>query len=86
MSNWNNFVNRRYKEVLFSELKIGDKFRNDFFDGKRRRKDIICIKIGDMEFIEERSKKIHKFKLYPENYKVCSFDEIVNINECQSES
>lgn len=73
MAYWNHFAERKYKEILFTDLKVGEKFRKDFFNGNRRRKDIICIKTGEMDFIEERSKKVHTFKLYPENYKVSSF-------------
>lgn len=73
MAYWNHFSERKYKEILFTDLKIGYKFRSDFFKDKRRRKDIICVKTGEMEYIEERSKKVHTFKLYPENYKVSSF-------------
>jgi len=72
MAYWNHFSKYKHSRIKFSDLNIGDKFRNDFHDGNRRRKDIICIKIGSLLYIEERNKKEHSL-FSSENYEVSSF-------------
>lgn len=59
MAYWNHFGERAYKQILFSSLNVGEEFRKDFFKGKRRRKDILCIKTGELTFIEKKSKAEH---------------------------
>lgn len=77
MAHYNHFVNHKYKQIMFSSLNIGDKFRKDFFLKGRRRADIICIKTGELAFIEKRSKKEHK--LYSaEVYQVSHYEETEN--------
>lgn len=72
MARYNHFAKQKYKQIMFSSLNVGDKFRNDFFKNKRRRTDIICVKTGDLCYIEERSKKEHT--LYSaEMYQVSSY-------------
>lgn len=61
MAYWNHFSDKKYNQIKFSSLNIGDKFRNDFFNGKRRRTNIVCIKLSGTEYQEFKSKKIHKF-------------------------
>jgi len=75
MSYYNHFSQNKYKQILFSSLNIGDKFRQDFFKNRRRRTNIICIKTGELEFIEERNKQKHI--LFSTNlYLVSSFNEL----------
>lgn len=76
MAHWNHFGNLKYELVLFKGLKIGDRLRKDFFKGKRRRSNIICIKTGELEYTEQKSGKVHKLHFLPENYQVCSFDAL----------
>lgn len=72
MARYNHFADLKYKKIMFSSLKIGDKFRQDFFKNNRRRTDIICIKTAELSYMEERNKKQHI--LYnAENYQVSSF-------------
>jgi len=76
MSYYNHFSKEKYKQIMFSSLNVGDKFRQDFFSKGRRRANIICIKTGELGYIEERSKKKHT--LYSaENYQVSSFDQLL---------
>lgn len=74
MSRWNHFHTKKYATVLFADVPVGSKFRRDAFNGKRRRKDIICIKTGELEFMEQKSKSKHK--VYHDKFNVCSFDAL----------
>ena len=74
MARYNHFSERKYKQIPFSSIGIGDKFRQDFFKNKRRRADIICVKTGDLSFIEERSKTEHTLK-HVENYMVSNYNK-----------
>jgi hypothetical protein len=74
MAYYNHFAERKYKSIKFINLEIGDKFRNDFFKGKRRRKYIICIKTGELTYIEQYSKKEHEYLFVDENTMVNSFN------------
>jgi len=76
MAYWNHFSESKYEAILFNSLKIGEKFRNNFWKGKRRRRDIICIKTGELSSIEEKSKKEHTMMFLPDNYYVQSFDKL----------
>lgn len=71
MAYWNHFGQRAYKQIMFSSLKIGEEFRKDFFKGKRRRKDIICVKTGELSFIEKKSKVEHTLH-FDNGYEVSS--------------
>lgn len=75
MAYWNHFSTHKYKQILFASIQIGEEFREDFFKGKRRRADIICVKTGELSYIEKRSKKEHKLFFIPENYMVSSAKE-----------
>lgn len=57
MARYNHFSNLRFEQICFSEVAIGEKFRMDKFKGKRRRRDIICVKTGDRTYHEFKSKK-----------------------------
>ena len=73
MARYNHFGLQKHKQIMFLSLEVGDKFRQDFFKNGRRRKDIICVKTGELSYIEEKSKKEHT--LYSaEIYQVSSFD------------
>lgn len=74
MARWNHFSERIYKQVLFSSLNVGEEFREDFFKNKRRRKDIVCIKTGNLSFIEKKSKVEHKLH-FDDGYEVSSVME-----------
>ncbi len=76
MARWNHFSEKKYQEVKFTDLKIGDKFRKDFHLGKRRRTDIICIKTEEHKYIERRSKTPHWFVFLNDNVLVSSFDKL----------
>lgn len=67
----------KYEEIGFNELSVGDKFRRDFFNKGtgRRRKDIICIKTGNLSYIEQRSQIEYKFRI--ECVPVRSFDKLL---------
>ena len=76
MSYYNHFSNKKYKSILFSSIPINGKFRNDVWKGKRRRKDIIMIKISDNSYMEQKSKKVYNI-VYPEKLEVYSYDELL---------
>ncbi len=63
MSWYNHFSEYKYKllDLKFCELPIGDSFRMDLFDLKtnRRRREILMIKTGELEYMETKSKRIH---------------------------
>lgn len=76
MAYWNHFAEHKYQPVDFKNLSIGDKFRKDFFKKGRRRKDVICIKTGDLSFIEEKSKQEHKLHhMPPTGFEVRAFGQ-----------
>jgi len=75
MAYYNHFSKEKYKQILFSSLAIGDKFRQDFFSKGRRRADIICIKTSELEFIEIHNKQKH-ILCSAEIYQVYSFNEL----------
>lgn len=77
MSRWNHFAKRKYVEIKFRDLPIGSLFRTDSFVGKRRRKDIICIKTGPLSYMEKKSKK--EFNLFGDGITVCSFDKLAEL-------
>jgi len=76
MAYYNHFSNYKYKQIMFSSLNVGDKFRQDFFSKVRRRANIICIKTGELEFVEERNKQKHILDS-TEFYQVSSFDQLL---------
>lgn len=78
MAYWNHFAKRRFKEIRFQDVPVGGKFRDDFFNGNRRRKDIICIKTGELTYIEARSKKERSYIRVDENVTVSSFDQLID--------
>lgn len=61
MAYWNHFADFEYDRVLFSELKVGDLFRDYRFSGKRRRGFIVMIKVSETEYMEQKSKEMHGF-------------------------
>lgn len=71
MAYWNHFKDRVYKQILFTSLEIGQEFRKNFWKGKRRRIDILCIKTGELTYIEKKSKTEHKL-MTAEGYEVSS--------------
>lgn len=77
MARYNHFSKQEFKVIRFVDLDIGDKFRKDFFNGNKRRKDIICIKTGKLTYIEERSKKERSYKFMGDNIVVKSYSERV---------
>jgi len=74
MAYWNHFAESNYSRVKFGDLKVGDKFRNDFFKNGRRRPVVICIKTSKTTFIEQKSKKEHKL-FSADSYEVYSFSK-----------
>jgi len=76
MAYWNHFAKNKYKQIMFSSLNVGDKFRKDSFKNKRRRTDIICIKTGELSYMEERSKKEHTL-FSVDKLTVSSFSELL---------
>lgn len=74
MAYWNHFADAKYKQIKFSEVAIGEKFRKNFFKNKRRRKDIICIKLRELEFEEQKSKKIYKILFVSDSFIVSHFE------------
>ena len=72
MARYNHFSEHKYKQIMFSSIGIGNKFRQDFFKNRRRRADIICVKTSDLSYIEERSKTGHTLE-NAENYTVSSY-------------
>lgn len=77
MAYWIHFANRKYKQIRFIDIPVGGKFRKDFFKGKRRRKDIICIKTGELCYQEQRSKKEHIYHSVDETTMVSSYDKLI---------
>ena len=57
MARYNHFAVAKYPVIKFNSLPIGEKFRNDFFKNGRRRADIICIKTGDLSYMNKGVKK-----------------------------
>lgn len=74
MSRYNHFSKKIYLDVLFSDVQIGSLFRNDFHLGGRRRKDIICVRTGELTYIEQSSKKEHTIHSV-DNFTVSSYAE-----------
>ena len=70
MAYWNHFAKSKYKPIHFRDLKIGDKFRNHFFKNKRRRI-VICVKTGELTYIEQKNKEEHK--LFHDNFEVYEY-------------
>jgi len=77
MSYYNHFSKNKFQPISFISLKIGEKFRNDFFKNGRRRADIICIKTSELTYIEQKSKKEHKFIFVDDKNMVSSYDHII---------
>ena len=54
----------KYNKIIFEELNVGDEFRYDPFVKSRfkNKKTVfpVCVKTGDLTFIEKRSKKEHR--------------------------
>lgn len=44
---------------MFVGLSVGEKFRKDFFKNGKQRTDVVCIKTGELSFMEEWNKKEH---------------------------
>lgn len=57
-------------------MNIGDKFRQDFHRGKRRRQDIICVKSGVDTFFEQKSKAEHVI-IPNSDYECSSYDLLI---------
>jgi hypothetical protein len=78
MAYWNHFSERKYQQIYFKSLNVGDKFRVDRFKQKRRRKDIIMIKKSDTEYYEFKSGKYYKYfsKEAADTAKVYSYDKL----------
>jgi hypothetical protein len=57
MAYYNHFGKMKYEQLLFSQVGVSEKFRMDKFKNKRRRKDVICVKTGDLSYYELKSKK-----------------------------
>ena len=77
MARYNHFSKQEFKPIPFQKLEIGEKFRKDFFKGNRRRKDIICVKTGQLTYIEQRSKTEHAYKFVNNDVIVRCFSERV---------
>ncbi len=80
MAYWNHFAPLKYPLIKFIDLKVGDKFRRDFFEKSnsrygtgKRRPSIVCIKTGELTYIEQRSKKEHAFLQVNDEIMVCSY-------------
>lgn len=65
MSYYNHFTGDNLKTTLFSELEVNDQFYLTLFKGKRRRGNILMIKVTENTFQEKKNKIIHNI-LYPE--------------------
>lgn len=78
MSRYNHFSKQMYKAINFFDLKVGDKFRRDFFKNKRRRMDIICIKTEPFAYMEQRNKQEYRLSEGLIGYEVRSFDVLVD--------
>ncbi len=67
MTRYNHFAKKKYAQIPFSMLKVGDKFRKDFghsdngYKRTKYRRDIVCIKKGDTSFMELRSKVYYQY-------------------------
>lgn len=59
MSRYNHFAPEKYEPIAFSTLMVGQKFRMAKFNGKKRRY-LIMKKIGDLIYMEQKSKVEHK--------------------------
>lgn len=59
MSRYNHFAPPKYKSISFADVSIGQKFRNDLWAGKRARRDIVCIKTGELEYTEQGNGNVH---------------------------
>lgn len=59
MARWNHFGKPKYRQILFSDVKVHEKFRNDLFKNKRRRSNIIMVKTGNLSYKELKSGKEH---------------------------
>lgn len=83
MAYWNHFSQQKYKQIKFIDLKVGDKFRKDFFKNKKtssRRSDIICIKTSELTYAEQRSKKEHAYIFVTDETLVSSYNELAAVN------
>lgn len=75
MAYYNHFTGRKYKQIRFNDVPIRGRFRSDFFNGKRRRKDIICVRTGELTYKEEKSGKERSYHHIDDNTMVYSFSE-----------
>ncbi len=74
MARYNHFAQKKYPQISFAELSIGDKFRTDTWEGKRARRDIVMIKTSTHLYQEYRSHKEHTL-VNPEK-KVSDYNKI----------
>lgn len=77
MARYNHFSLKKYVQISFSDLNVGDKFRNDFHDKntKRRRRDVVCVKTGYLTYEELRSREPRSF--FKEDANVSSYSELI---------
>jgi len=67
MSRYNHFAPPQYDSLLFKDIGIGEKFRS----GKNL---VICIKTGELTYMEQRSKK-QKTIYSTDGFRVLSVDK-----------
>lgn len=77
MSRYNHFSKKDYESICFGSLKHFDKFRMDKWDGKRRRKDIIMVKLSDLSYKEFKSGKV--YHLSSSAFDVYCYDKKIKI-------
>ena len=77
MTRYNHFGKEKYKSIAFSSLKVGDLFRNNLWNNKKRRPNIVCIKAGNNTYAEKRSGVEHTFS-NPDDAIVRHHTELVN--------
>ncbi len=77
MSRYNHFADKKYKTILFSDVRIGDKFRIDKRSKKTRtlRSNVVCIKTGELSYMEFRT-KVEKVLFHTLNYEVSHYSEL----------
>lgn len=67
MPRYNHFSDSKYDFIPFNSLKIGEKFRKDFFKNGRRVKDVPCYKTSNDSY-RTLSTKRQYFVFTPYNF------------------
>lgn len=60
MTRYNHFSERKYNQICFSNIQVGEKFRMNKWKGNRARRDLIMIKDSELAYHEFKSQKEYR--------------------------